>query len=312
MKGPLVDVSGAVDLHCHPAPDLFPRLADDIDVAQDAAGRAFRAVMIKCHFEPTASRAAHVRRMVPGIEVFGGIVLNHAVGGVNPAAVESALRMGAREVWMPTVDARYHAEVHGGTGGYDAQQSGGKARPGIAVVAREGELTPETLEVLDLVAQHDAILGTCHLSPAEILALVSEARRRGVQRITVTHPFFKVPNLSLEELTQVVALGAYAEFGYCTISPMWGYATPKRVSEAVLAIGAERCLLVSDAGQRHNPMPAEALRIFAQSLFESGVSEEEISTMIRTNPSELLDLGPAPVIERAVAGGGMQSEGAPS
>jgi len=173
-------------------------------------------------------------------------------------------------------------------------------------------LTPETLEVLDLVAQHDAILGTCHLSPAEILALVSEARRRGVQRITVTHPFFKVPNLSLEELTQVVALGAYAEFGYCTISPMWGYATPKRVAEAVLAIGAERCLLVSDAGQRHNPMPAEALRIFAQSLFESGVSEEEISTMIRTNPSELLDLGPAPVIERAVAGSGMQSEGAPS
>jgi hypothetical protein len=294
MKGPLVDVSGAVDLHCHPAPDLFPRLADDIEVAQHAAGRGFRAVMIKCHYEPSASRASHVRRIVPGIEVFGGIVLNHSVGGVNPAAVEAALDMGAREVWMPTVDARHHAEVHGGTGAYDVQDSGGTSRSGIAVVAEDGELTSETLEVLDLVAQRDAILGTCHLSPKEIHALVSEARRRGVQRITITHPFFKVPNLSLDELRELLALGAYAEFGYCTISPMWGYATPKRVAEAVNALGAERCLLVSDAGQRHNPMPAEALRVFAQSLFESGCSEEQISTMIRTNPMELLDLGPRP------------------
>ena len=294
MKGPLVDVSGAVDLHCHPAPDLFPRLADDVEVAEHARGLGLRAVMIKSHYEPSPSRAAHTQRVVPGIQVFGGIVLNHSVGGVNPAAAEAALRMGAREVWMPTVDARYHAEVHGGTGSYDAQRSEGSARPGISVADDQGELRPETLEVLDLVAEHDAILGTCHLSPGEIRTLVAEARRRGVQRITVTHPFFKVPNLSLDELTALTALGAYAEFGYCTISPMWGYANPRRIAEAVKAIGARHCLLVSDAGQRHNPMPAEALRIFAQSLHECGVSEEDVSTMIRTNPSDLLDLGAVP------------------
>jgi hypothetical protein len=140
---------------------------------------------------------------------------------------------------------------------------------------------------------------------------VAEAVRRGVRRITVTHPFFKVPNLSLEELKELVALGAYAEFGYCTISPMWGYATPKRVAEAVQAIGAERCLLVSDAGQRHNPMPAEALRIFAQSLFESGLSEDQISTMIRTNPSELLDLGRTPPPAPAATSGARIQPGAP-
>ncbi len=290
MKGPLVDVTGAVDLHCHPAPDLFPRLADDVEVAEHARGMGLRAVMIKSHYEPSASRAAHTQRIVPGIEVFGGIVLNHSVGGVNPAAAEAALKLGAREVWMPTVDARYHAEVHGGTGSYDVQQSAGSPRPGISVSDDDGELRPETLEVLDLVAEHDAILGTCHLSPVEIRLLVAEARRRGVRRITVTHPFFKVPNLSLEELTELTALGAYAEFGYCTISPMWAYANPKRIAEAVQAIGAQHCLLVSDTGQRHNPMPAEALRIFAQSLFESGVSEDDLSTMIRTNPMELLDL----------------------
>ncbi len=307
MKGPLVDVSGAIDMHCHPSPDLFPRLADDMEVVEHARGMGFGGVMVKSHYEPSASRAAYAERMFPGIRVFGGIVLNHSVGGVNPAAVEAALKLGAREVWMPTVDARFHAEVHGGTGAYDVQQSAGAgaSRPGISVLDDHGELSPESLEVLDLIAQHDAILGTCHLSPGEIRTLIAEARRRGVQKIAVTHPFFKVPNLSLDELRELSSMGAYAEFGYCTISPMWGYATPKRIAEAVNAIGASHCLLVSDTGQRHNPMPAEALRIFAQCVHESGVSEDDIATLIRTNPAELLgidgDAPPAAASEGAAA-----------
>ncbi len=303
MKGPLIDVAGAIDLHCHPSPDLFPRLADDVDVARHAAQVGLRAVMLKSHYEPTAGRAWHTGLQVPGVRVFGGIVLNHAVGGVNPAAVEASLKLGGREVWMPTVDASYHVQMHGGTG-YDAQASDqGTGRLPIAVTDDDGALTPQALEVLDLVAEHDAILGTCHLSPAEILTLVTEARRRGVQRIVVTHPFFKVPNLSIDELKALVDLGAYAEFGYCTISPMWRYATPMKVAEAVGILGAEHCILVSDTGQRHNPMPAEALRIFAQSLFECGVPEEDVMTMIRDNQLQLLELpaseptpeaGPAP------------------
>ncbi len=303
MKGPLVDVSGAIDMHCHPSPDLFPRLADDVEVVEHAQGMAFGAVMIKSHYEPSASRAAYAERLFPGIRVFGGIVLNHAVGGVNPAAVEAALELGAREVWMPTVDAAFHAEMHGGTGSYDVQQSGGSARPGISVVDEHGELTSPTLEVLDLIAQHDVILGTCHLSPSEIRTLIAEARRRGVQKITVTHPFFKVPDLTLDELRELSSMGAYAEFGYCTISPMWAYANPKRIAKAVQAIGASHCLLVSDTGQRHNPMPAEALRIFAQCVHESGVAEDDIATLIRVNPAELLgiDGDPPPSVEEATS-----------
>lgn len=120
--------------------------------------------------------------------------------------------------------------------------------------------------------------------------LVEEARRRGIQKILVTHPFFKVPNLDLDTLRHLTGLGAIAEFGYCTISPMWAYASPKRVAEAVQALGSEHCVLVSDTGQRHNPVPAEALRIFAQALFESGLDEEDIYTMIQKNPSQLLEI----------------------
>jgi hypothetical protein len=292
MNGTLIDVSGAIDLHCHPYPDLFPRLADDVGIAKYAQGQGLRAVMIKCHHENSVSRAYLTQKIVPDLQLFGGVVLNSYVGGINPAAVEAALRLGGKEVWMPTIDAAYHAEMHGGTGTYDSQASGQASRPGISAVDQEGDLRPEVIEVLDLIAQHNAILGTCHLSPKEIALLVTTARERGVQKILITHPFFKVPNLDIDTLKFLASQGAYAEFGYCTVSPMWNYATLKKVADTILILGSGSCVLVSDAGQRHNPMPAEALRLFAQGIFESGVPEEDIYRMIRDNPAELLDLGP--------------------
>jgi Family of unknown function (DUF6282) len=288
--GPLIGITDAVDLHCHPYPDLFPRLADDIDIAMAARDAGMKALVLKCHHESTVSRAYLVQRMVPGIRVFGGVVLNSYVGGINPAAVEAALRLGGKEVWMPTVDAGYHAQVHGGTGGYDAQQGGRSQAEGIWVTGADGRLTPVVKEVLDLVAEHQAILGTCHLSPAEIVALVKEARDVGVEKIVVTHPFFRVPNLDLDTVEEVARLGAMPEFGYCTISPAWRYAAPEKIVAAVERVGASRCLLVSDTGQRHNPMPSEALRVFAQTIFEKGVSEQDVLTMIGRNPGDLLDL----------------------
>ena len=194
--------------------------------------------MLKCHHESTVSRAYLVQRMVPGIRVFGGVVLNSYVGGINPAAVEAALRLGGKEVWMPTVDAGYHAQVHGGTGGYDAQQGGrwrrqrasGLPTPTVGSSPGQGRAR--------LVAEHQAILGTCHLSPAEIVALVREARDVGVEKIVVTHPFFRVPNLDLDTVEEVARLGAMPEFGYCTISPAWQYAAPEKIVAAVRRVGA--------------------------------------------------------------------------
>ena len=298
--GHLIDVAGAIDLHCHPFPDLFPSFADDVDIVIAARDAGMKAIVMKCHHESTVSRAYLVQRMVPGIRVFGGIVLNSYVGYINPAAVEAALRLGGKEVWMPTVDAGYHAQVHGGAGGYDAQK-GGRGGEGVWVTDNEGKLKPEVSEVLKLVAEHNAILGTCHLSPPEIVALVKEARKLGVQKVVVTHPFFKVPNLDIPTLEEVVRLGGMPEFGYCTVSPAWQYASPNKVVEAIARVGASRCLLVSDTGQRHNPLPSEALRIFSQTLYEKGVSEDDVLTMISRNPADLLELDSAPPLVDDVA-----------
>ena len=289
--GPLVDMAGAVDLHCHPYPDLFPRLADDFDIVRAARDAGMKAIVLKCHHENTVSRAYLVQRVVPGIRVYGGIVLNYYVGGVNPAAVEASLRLGGKEVWMPTIDAGHHAKVHGGTGGYDAQSGGRSRAEGIWIEDADGKLRPEVKEVLELVAQYGAILGTSHLAPREIVALVKEARDVGVEKIVVTHPYFKVPNFDIDTLEEVARLGAMPEFGYCTVSPAWQYAAVEKIVHSIQRIGASRCLLVSDTGQRHNPLPSEALRIFAQTVFEKGIPEADVMKMIAQNPTDLLDIG---------------------
>ena len=81
-------LEGAVDLHAHAAPDGTPRKLDALELARIAKASVMRAIFIKNHYEPTASLAFLVRKVVPGIEVFGGISLDLTVGGVNPAAVE--------------------------------------------------------------------------------------------------------------------------------------------------------------------------------------------------------------------------------
>ena len=75
-----------------------------------------RAIVIKNHYEPTASLAFIVRKAVPGIEVFGGISLDLTVGGVNPAAVEWMTKVEGgygKVVWLPTFDSESQVKLNG-------------------------------------------------------------------------------------------------------------------------------------------------------------------------------------------------------
>src|SRR5436190_16216768 len=106
--------AGTIDMHVHSHPDVFGRNMDDIDVARIAQAKGMRGIVLKNHVTTTADRAALVMKVVPGIEVYGGIVLNKAVGGVNPDAVEWMHRMyGGRGkiVWLPTFDAGKHIKT---------------------------------------------------------------------------------------------------------------------------------------------------------------------------------------------------------
>ena len=102
-------LEGAIDIHVHADPDSRGRFIDAIDVARLARSRGMRAIVLKNHYEPTASLAYITRKEVPGIEVFGGIALDLQVGGINPAAVENMARVKGgwgRIVWMPTLTSK--------------------------------------------------------------------------------------------------------------------------------------------------------------------------------------------------------------
>ena len=288
----MISVEGAYDLHVHTSPCLFPRIATDYEAVEAAEKAGIAGIMLKCHHESTVSRAAALQKSFEKIDVYGGIVLNEYVGGMNPYAVDAALRMGAKEVWMPTIDAKNHAVAHGGKGKYDVQDGRKSADVdinGISIYDSTGNIKSEVKEILKLIAEHNAVLGTCHLGKSEIFDLVKAAKKLGVNKILITHPFFKVPNLNVAEVKELVALGAKAEFGYCTVSPMWHYATVQKVAKAIDEIGVANCIIISDAGQRHNPMPHESLRVFAQCLFECGLKEEDLKTLMIDNPKALIE-----------------------
>jgi hypothetical protein len=125
--------AGVIDFHVHSHPDVFGRNMDDIDIAQLAKARGMRGIVLKNHVSETASRAALVTKVVPGVEVFGGIVLNKAVGGVNPDAVEWMHRVyGGRGkvVWLPTFESDKHVKTLSKP---DCRRAdGGAERPGDA------------------------------------------------------------------------------------------------------------------------------------------------------------------------------------
>src|SRR5437899_2741965 len=170
-------LNGAIDMHAHSYPDGVPRSIDAIDLAKLAKSRGMRAVVLKNHYEPTASLAYIVRKEVPGIEIFGGISLDLTVGGVNPAAVEWMTKVKGgygKVVWMPTFDS-------------ENQVKSSKANRPFDSVSRVGKLLPETVQVIAIIAKNNLVLETGHSSPAEALMLIREAKQQGVQNIVVTH-----------------------------------------------------------------------------------------------------------------------------
>jgi Family of unknown function (DUF6282) len=278
-----VDLTGAADLHCHFGPDPHrERSVDAFEAGREAAGAGHRAVVLKSHDSPTASLAWAVQRDVgDAISVFGGICCDREIGGMNPAAVEVALDLGARIVWLPTLSSRQDFE-----NGVAAQL--GIPGPGIVVTDADDRLLPETQEVLALVHEQGAILATGHVSAAEHYAVVRDCARRG--KVLVTHATEDLagPNLTAAQCRELADLGAWIEL--CAMTCIGGLATRTvgEMVETIRAVGVEHVTLGTDFGQKINPHPAAGLQTYADALYAEGLSEAEIRRMACDNPCELL------------------------
>lgn len=273
-------LDGVIDIHAHTAPDSVPRSIDSIDLARLAESRGMRAIVFKNHYEPTASVAYLVHKVVPGIQVFGGIDLNLSVGGMNPIAVEKmALTTGhlGKLVWMATYDTRAQVEA--------LKQD----RPYVAV-SRDGELLPETKAVIAMIAKYNLVMATGHNSPEDDLLLIQEARRQGVTHIVVTHPMMTPIHMSIPQMQQATKLGAYLEFVYNGLTGASKEYDFADYAKAIRAIGVDHCILASDMGQPANPLHPDGLELFFEGLRKQGFTQSEIDQMSKVNPARLLSL----------------------
>lgn len=273
-------LQGVFDIHAHCDPDVVPRSIDALNLVRLAKQKGFRGLVLKNHYEPTASWAALARQEVPGIEVFGGIVLNRAVGGVNAAAVERMANVKGgfgRVVWMPTFDSENHVRVTK------------EQRPFVSV-SRNGQLLPEVLQVFDVIAKRNLVLATGHSTPAEVLMMIREAKKHGVKSIVVTHAMIKYVAMNSQQIQQAAQLGAMVEFVGNGILGINKEFEARDYAIAMKQTGWDSVILSSDLGQGGNPLHPDGLEQIFRLLRGAGVTEEQINRAVKQNPARLLGL----------------------
>jgi hypothetical protein len=278
---------GTIDIHVHSLPDSEPWTMDGIETAKQAKAAGMRAIVLKSHWEPTATLAYMARKEVPGLEVFGGICLSRVVGGINSAAVEDMARVTGgwgRVVWMPTSDAENNVKFNKWDRPYTS-------------VSRNGELLPEVKEVIGVIAKNNLVLATGHSTAEEDLMLVHEAKRQGVQHVVVTHAMSNPVKMNIAQMKEAAATGSFIELVYVhTLSKeslnRKAHYEMSEVAEAIRAVGPQSVILSTDMGQVGLPSPTEGLASFITELRALGFSQADLDKMAKENPAKLLGLAP--------------------
>lgn len=272
-------------IHFAPDPDTVRRF-DAYETAVAARDAGMRAIVLKSDHCPTTQVAYTVQRLVPEVRVFGSINIERGTtGGLGEYTVETIRNhaiMGAKVLWFPTFDAAYARSF----------LPGGNASDGISILEPGGALKPVVYDILDVVRTYDMVLCNAHLSYEETVSLFSAAREKGITKLVVTHPMSDViwDAYTMEQMLRLAKMGACIEHCYRNCMPLLGSFRPERYIEAIREIGADHTILTSDFAQITDTSPAEGMRQFIATLLQMGVTEKELTWMVKTNPARLLDL----------------------
>ena len=282
-----VSLKGVIDMHVHSNPDIRHRAYDDFELMEAGIRVGARAIVIKTHQGTTVDRAYLCNRYNERVHggdndftMFGGVTMNRQIGGINPAAVESGLKLGAKVVWLPTQSARNHFEKN-------------KADASNCVeVVKDGKIVPELNSVFQLIRDYDVVLGTAHVSPEECFRVTEAARDAGVKKIVVTHPEWWLVGMSLEDQVRIVK-DYDVILEHCYAQPLGGgkYKSNLEMNlEAVRACGYEHVMVCTDGGQVENPNWEIALEEYMQYLADHGITESQLYHMTHTIQAGLLGI----------------------
>lgn len=270
---------GAYDLHMHAAPSPFHRLMDDFELLQAADAAGMAGILLKSHYESTAARAALVNAHAhAAAKAYGAVVLNWPSGGLNPYAVYNAVERGARIVFMPTRDAANSLRSGDMPGDFFS-------RPGITVVDENGKLKPEVYEIMDAVKAHGAALATGHIYTRESVLLCREGCARGVKMV-LTHPEFSRTRIDGAKQKELADLGVLIEKCWYNIAE--GEIMAAEMAAHIKEVGAERCFMTTDRGQRGRETPVEGMKRFVAEMLENGLREDAVFAMTHTVPKQVI------------------------
>jgi hypothetical protein len=289
---------GALDLHAHGHPEFTLRRRARLTNAQwaDAAAEAgMRGFVMKSHYFPTTGIASVIGELHPELDVFGSITLNPPVGGLDATSVEMAAQMGARIVWFPTWSAKQDPPKHSITiermTPYLSTFSPERAQreDAISVVDADGALTARARAVLEVCRTYGVTVASGHLPPEHSLVLAEEALALGV-RFILTHPCSGSVAATIEHQQRVAELGGFIEHVFIGCMPMHQRTNPRDLAEAIRAVGPERCIMSSDAGEAWNPPAPEVLRMFIASMLALGIDADDVHHMTHVTPALALGI----------------------
>ena len=271
---------GALDLHFHmdPRPPASKTGQATIAEVRVARSRGMRGLLLKDHNESTAPLAYHLRIEVPGLELFGGFVMNRPNGGINPAGVEFMATQitgePGRIVWMPA-----------GDGEKEVRESKDPNRP-FVTVSRNGELLPEVKQVITIIAKHGLVIASGHIAPEEALMVFREAKRQGVQHMIATHAFDLAGKMTVPQMQEAAKLGAFIEFDFRNT-------LEGGRMDAIRQVGPQFCFLSefwTKAGPPREYAGLDGVGAFAGTMRAHGFTDRELDLLFKENPAKALGL----------------------
>ena len=288
---------GAVDLHCHSGPSVMPRYFDHYDAMQEASSVGIRALLLKDHYYSATPVTEVLNKHFKHLKVtmLSGVPLNNTTGGLNVYAVEHGIKLGARLVWMPTFSSKNHLDHHKKDEHFKdkfPQTKKVMLEPTpLTVTDGNGNLLPEVLPILDLIAESDIVLSSGHLHIDEIWPLFDEAKKRGVKRLLCNHPTYVV-DATLDDIRRLTGMGVYVEHSMCMFVPgsKFKFYDPPELQAMITAGTVDRTILGSDLGQIGNPRLIDGFKNVIETCLDLGYSEAEVRKMVSTNAADLMGL----------------------
>ncbi|PJJ55604.1 DUF6282 family protein [Compostimonas suwonensis] len=291
-------LEGALDLHAHGSPEYTlarrPRVDND-EWARLAIAAGMRGFVVKSHVWPTTGVVEMLKARRPQLEIFSSITLNPPVGGFDPVAVEIAAQMGARVVWMPTWSARHDPVTHSITldrmkaviSTLDVERA--LHEDSLTILDEEGRLLPSVGRVLEVCARYGMTVASGHLPIASSLVLAQACAEAGV-RFVLTHANSASVGASFDQQRAIARTGGFIEHVIVSCMPMHGRGDPRAIADSIREVGAEHCVMASDAGEAWNPPAPELLRMFIGSMLALGIPDDAVHLMTHDNPARALGL----------------------